>query len=827
MTITLYWGVRNYNDRRPLQNLSEATETQVIPNVNFAASDGLETALTVNTDLAGDSSLIFPSYLTCSDGTEWYILSCVKTRGRQLTLSLHRNLLAEHWNELQNLPFIFRKASDISGPAFNYSRYMKTTNMSQIKTAEYKISDVINGNGWLVGYVNRDLSWTDTEGTTTVHNGSITVNPNRFSYDYLLTDSLVNWEHYNETVVSECKVSATWRAAMAVALTRLGQVNVTRTLAAPLTYDFNVSASQKACTDSVGGIDTQARKNAWLEARLLMVYDIGCALRDVVTRHSDALSQSYKTGDLSQYDGKIVAVKDSKTGVITRYLCGVTKTSLGDFDFTDADAKIMYDALHSKNYYLNGTVISPFSSLRPVDTDFGTVKGSSELQTLAFTQIKDKAISVDYRNAHAHSADTLYDIFAIPLGGYFSYTDEQGTTLPLRISQNKAEVSQKLLLLMTKLYETWGDQMIDLQWLPYGPVGDGYRFIQAQISDYQCYNYSLIKEGSDVLSLMYWCPQSQFQRQLPVNLSAEPYGIAQSYSAASNISCRRWEEEHLVRLVSPNFASQFEFSPIKNDGLEAFNIYIAYKPYSPYIRVAPKFGGLYGSDYNDSRGLILSGDFSLDRTSSAWTQYKLQNKNYQLIFDRQIQSMDLRNEYQDRLDNQAQVQDIFNVLGGTIQGTASGAMSGALVGGGIGAIAGAAVGGVSSLGTGIADAVSNSGNRKMAKLIRDDTRQAAIDQFSYQLGNIKAMPDTITKIATFNPDYKVYPILEIYTCTEQEEINFRLATEWNGYDVNVYAQLNAVNSGYIAGTILRFDGLSLNAAETRDINYELNEGVYI
>lgn len=825
MTITLYWGVRNYNDRRPLQDLSEATETQVIPNVNFAASDGLETVLTVNTDLAGDSSLIFPSYLTCSDGTEWYILSCVKTRGRQLTLSLHRNLLAERWNELQNLPFVFRKASDIEGPAFNYSRYMKTTNMSQVKTAEYKISDITDGNGWLVGYVNKELSWTDTDGETVVHNGTVSVNPNRYSYDFLV-DSLENWEHYNETVVSDRQVSVAWRAAMSRVNTRLGQINVTRSLTTPMTYDFILASNQEACTYAVPGTDSEAYKNAWLGARLTMVNDIGKALSSVVTAHSHALGESYETGDLSQYDGKIVAVKDQE-GAITRYRCHVTESSATDSMFSDADAETVYNALQSKAYNINGVIIRPFSSLKSTDVDYGMLRGSCKLQKLTLTLLRDQAISVDYRNAHAHSADTLYDIFAIPLGGNFSYVDEQGSTHALSISKNKEAVAQKLLLLMTELYATWGDQLIDLQWLPYGPVGENYTFIQAQSTDYRYYCYSPIMEGDNVLSLMYWCQESQYQRQLPVNLSAQPYGIAQSYSGASNAVCRRWEEEHLVRLVSPNFASQFEFSPIKNDGLEAFNIYIAYKPYSPYIRVAPKFGGLYGSDYNDGRGLILSGDFSLDRTSSAWTQYKLQNKNYQLIFDRQIQSMDLRNEYQDRLDNQASVQDIFSVLGGTAQGLTQGAMSGALIGGGIGALAGAAVGGISSLGTGIADAVTNSGNRKMAKLIRDDTRQAAIDQFHYQLGNIKAMPDTITKIATFNPDYKVYPILEIYTCTEQEEINFRLATEWNGYDVNVYAPLSAADSGYIAGTILRFDGLSLNAAETRDINYELNEGVYI
>lgn len=816
--IRLYWGVRNYNDRRPLQDLSEATQTQDIYNVNFIANDGLETTLTVNTVLAGDDTTVFPSYMTCSDGTEWFILSSVKTRQQQLVLTLHRNLLAEHWDELQNKPFIFRKASDIENSAFNYSRYMKTTNMSQVKTGEYVVKDITYGNGWLIGYVNKNLSWTNNQGET-VTNGTVSVNPNLYSYDYLV-DSLQNWEHYGQTVVSKRTLTVAWHAALAGSTdVRIAQVNVSRGLTTPLTYDYNLSQSQEACIYTLPGTDTETWKKRWLDSRLKMVSDIGSALSKVIKSHTSQLG--YTVNNFDAYNNKIIAVKSSD-GSIVRYKMTVETLSHTDNDFTTDDAKIMYDELHNK-YYTG--LIKPFQALTATDVDFGSVHFTYETQSISLSRIYDNEISVDYRQNHAHTLDALYDVFAIPLGGSFTYVDTDGESHNLYLSHDALGLQQKLIMLATGLYTTWGDQLIDLQWLPYGPVPDNYQFVQAQSSDYPLYNYSLIKEGTNNISIMYWCPTSQYQRQLSVNL--ESYGISMDYEAASNGFCRRWEEEHLVRLVSPNYASQFEFSPIKNDGLEAFNIYIAYKPYSPYVRVAPKFSGLYGQNYNDDRGLILSGDFSLDRISSAWTQYKLQNKNYQLIFDRQIQSMDLQNEAQDRLDNQAAVQDVFGVIGGTVQGASSGAMTGALVGGGIGAIAGGVVGTAGALGAGIADAVTNAGNRKMAKAIRDDTRQAAIDQFNYQIGNIQAMPDTVTRIATFNPDYKVYPVLEIYSCTSQEDINFRAAVSWNGYDVNVYAQLNAADSGYIAGTVLRFDDMQLNAAETRDINYELNIGVYL
>lgn len=811
MNITLYWGVRNYNDRHPLQDLSEATQTQEIANVNFIANDGLETTLTVNTGLAGDYSTVFPSYLVSSDGTEWFILSCVKTRQRQLTLNLHRNLLAEHWDELQNKPFIFRKASNIENPAFNYSRYMKTTSMSQIKTAEYAIKDITNGNGWLIGYVNKTISWQDADNTT-VSNGTISVNPNRYTYDYAVTD-LEDWEYYDKTVISKRNITAGWRAAMERVNTRTAQLNVSRGLSTPLTYNYDIT-SDPACTYSAGGTDNSVWKERWLNARLKMTNDIGKGLTKVIDRHTGALT--YEIENIDKFNNKIIAVIASD-GTVARYKMTVVTTSHADSTFTSADAQIMYDALYGKHY--DGNIL-PFSELLRTDTQYGFVNFVYLTQNIIFTRITEQAISVTYRQNHAHTADTLYDIFAIPLGGTFATLSEKTETNIYNLSTDKTGLQQKILLLMTQLYTTWGDQLIDLQWLPYGPVADNYQFIQAQNTELGYYSYSPIMEGGSVLTFMYWCPTSQYQRQISFSQLADIPDM-------SNAEARIWNEEHMTRLVSPNFASQFEFSPVKNDGLEGFNIYIAYKPYSPYIRVAPKFSGLYGQDYNDDRGLILSGDFSLDRISSVWTTYKLQNKNYQLIFDRQIQSMDLQNEYQDRLDNQTAVQDAFNVVAGTVQGATQGAMAGSLSGMPYGAIIGAAVGGTTSLGSGIADAVTNAGNRKMVKAIRDDTRQAAIDQFNYQIGNIRAMPDTVTKIATFNPDYKVYPVLEIYTCTEQEDINFREAVEWNGYDVQVYAQLNATDSGYIAGTVLRFDGLDLNAAETRDINYELNGGIYL
>ena len=809
MDIILYWGVRNYNDRRPLEPLSDAVKTVPISGVNFIYNDGIETVQTVNID-AGEYTTSFPSYMTCSDGSEWFVLASVKNRQGQLTLTLHRNLLSEHWDALQIKPFIFRRASDIDGEVFNPARYLKTTSLSQVKTKEIYVRDSEQSNGWIIGYINKDVPSAD-----------ISVSKNAYSYDYLV-DSLSDWEYYNAEKITDRICLVSWRCSMGTTLAKVAQINVTRGLSTSLTYDYTIDDSP-ACNYILPGVDTEVHKERWLASRSLMINDINKALNEVITARTRSVSA--EVGDLSFLDNKIIAAKVSDNNIV-RYRIKVTRTQRQDVDFSADDATVMYNNLYDRTYSKLGGTVQPFKALTAADTKFGTINFSYVRQKVTLTRLNEEAISVAYRLNHAHTADALYDVFAIPLGGQFTYLDAAGKSHVLKISTDKKLLQEKIMLLVTKLYETWGTQLIDIQWLPYGPVQGGYRFISAQSSDYPNYAYSLIMEGGTPISLMYWCQTSQYQYQIAFDqdLLSLPSSVL---TLAKNSEARVWNEEHLVRLVSPNFASQFEFSPIKNDGLTGFNIYLAYKPYSPYVRVAPIFSGLYGHNYNDDRGLILSGDFSLDRISDAWTQYRLQNKNYQLIFDRQIQSMDLQNEYQDRLDSQSAVQDVFSAIGGTVQGASQGAMAGGMLGGGVGAIIGGVTGAATALGTGIADAVTNAGNRKMAKAIRDDNRQAAIDQFQYQIGNIKAMPNTVTKIATFNPDYKVYPVLEIYTCTDQEDSNYRASVEWNGFDLEVIAQLNAADSGFIAGSVLRFDGLSLNASETRDINDELAQGVYL
>lgn len=185
--------------------------------------------------------------------------------------------------------------------------------------------------------------------------------------------------------------------------------------------------------------------------------------------------------------------------------------------------------------------------------------------------------------------------------------------------------------------------------------------------------------GTEEVGKLFWATAGNFSFDIEYSIPAKNNALDTKVAS----------ETEIYRLCSPNYSGVFEFDPYMNNGVQIFNVDCSYKPFNPYIHINPVFNYLYGSDFNDQRGLIIQGDFSLPQETNAWTQYELNNKNYQAMFDRQIQNLKVNQDVQRK-------QQVFNAVTGTIGGSLSGATTGALVGGGFGAVAGAAIGGIAS-----------------------------------------------------------------------------------------------------------------------------------
>ena len=380
--------------------------------------------------------------------------------------------------------------------------------------------------------------------------------------------------------------------------------------------------------------------------------------------------------------------------------------------------------------------------------------------------------------------DAPYDMFCMPYDTY----DNLGS---------KDLYMKAATAIMATLNVGSSADLYDVQLLPFSPT------LSTTTTD--------IKDVSDkVIGKIYWANESSFSKTILLN---NPIGV--DNKKIDNI-CNKY------RLVSPNYSGQFEFTAAANNGISGFKVDCTYMPISPYIRVAPLFGGLYGKEFNDARGLICGGDFSLPVVNSAWVSYQQNNKNYQAIFDRQISNMEFNNDISRKMD-------IINSITGTISGTASGAMAGSMAGP-WGAVAGAAVGTVASSAGGIADIAIN-------ESIRQENMSYTKDRFTLNLGNIQAQPYSLSKTTAFTANNKIFPILEYYTCSEREKLAVASQIAQYSMNVGIIGTLKEFHSNswsykdiqarkYIRGVFTQIKGINDDFHLLNTINQELSRGIY-
>ena len=310
--------------------------------------------------------------------------------------------------------------------------------------------------------------------------------------------------------------------------------------------------------------------------------------------------------------------------------------------------------------------------------------------------------------------------------------------------------------------------------------------------------------GYERYSVIFWANKNSFSRIL-------------NYSLALKDSVKVESECNKYRLVSPNYQGSFDFNVAKNGGkVDYFIAECTYKPYTPYLKIAPAFDYLYGTNFGDCRGLICGGDFSLPRFSSAWENYELNNKNYQNIFNREIQNLDFEQNLNMR-------ESLITGGLGIITSGAIGAGAGAKVGGGYGAIAGAIIGTAVSA-VGYAADIDILGQRQR------EQKAFAIDKFNYQLGNIKALPYTITKVGSFDINSKIWPFLEYYTCTDEEKTALLNKIEYESMTVmrvGIIGEYIGVERHYLKCELIRNEEIAEDNHIFEALYNELAKGVYI
>ena len=766
---------------------------RVMTNIAFNPSDGVTTNQILNWN---DVSM--PDYIVVASGTEivsrWFVIEMSRTRNGQYSLVLKRDLIVDHYQPIINAPCFIEKATLNQDDPMIFNSEDMTFN--QIKTSETLLKDK-SESPWIVGYYAKDfVDPNDSNSSLTVSDIELSIDA-----DIKLNTNINEWEYYNyigsniykleprgikifyiQTEVVDGYTQLTYPRADVDTANRSG---INDYFQYPGKSNTTLISSKRDISSFKERVNIFSSNVNWNL--------IDNNLNEYATKQIKITEEF--ASELLSLNNKIISYTDENQNTILKRIN--VRESLGNtFDAVSINTNTFNELnnnllnLISQNYYSGSANEHTFS----VDVTSRSVYISLREVTTVKCSTKIKNSSNRY-----NVNDQPYSMFAIPFGslnikntGASDWTDF--TTEP--------EISLKTAYSLIEKYSGSGT-IYDVQLLPYCPIqnvitnnaeidlnNDGRLFSLIVGSDNK--NYGIILN----------CNSNTFSFNIDYEIIVENKKIT--------------NETETYRLCSPNFNGNFEFNPAKNNGVKYFNVDCEYKPFSPYIHLNPNFNGLYGMDFNDARGLICGGDFSLTQISDNWNTYQIQNKNYQEIFNRQIQNMEINNSIQKE-------KEIWGAVAGSVQGTVSGAVAGGMIGGPLGAVAGGIIGAGSSIAGGIRDVQLN-------QRLRNEALDYTKDQFGYQLGNIKALPDNLTQVSSYNPNNKIFPILEYYTCTDVEKQALENKLNYNGMTVmriGTIAEFIRTDRSYIKGKLIRLEGISDDFHIVNEISNEIFKGVFI
>ena len=831
---------RLYTLKNTLTDLQDQSSSYVqFDNINFEDTNGITCTLTINVDYdkADDSYMYFNYCYNQTYNTRWFITACNKPREAQYVYTLVRDVFVDYYDDIVASSAIIKRANQIT-PTTSLAQYKKTTNLSQIKKGEVVLEDGA-GKGWIYVYLAKNAQLTGNylyvPKTQNAWNNSITLTTQMIS-DLtskpllVMTDMEAYFKFYRGELLSNRVVywQYTCNASNITKEQASGEISYT-------SYFTGVEYVQNA-------IRTYITKN------------YNDYLEHCKANGGYVINDQYSA--LAGLNGQVVADTNNKL-----YTVNVTEVP-------SPNGKYFVAGTDEQNKAIANSF--GWSSKNGNPLNFNLI---GKAYQISFTKVKNVGtyyygIQSSLINNRTTTTGCLYDVMAFPLECPIqtkNYKSDE-TSTNVSITTSYAETMN----FIQALKQAMGDSIYDIQWLPYGPFEadtqtsgtKGYDLTTKQGKTSKTATFtnstytttetttegdvtttevitssktSYNSEGTQIDTSVAGQEGSTCANVAWINLASNNCHrsvIKELVSETTNLLENRIENETtFYRLCGPNWNSTFEFSSALNGGLKGYYIDMTLKPYNPFVRVQPMFSKMYGNNFNDPRGLILKGDFSIEQTSDAYKNYQLNNRNYDLIFNRQMQSLDLKNSVAQQQDSLNKGMDILGVFTGGISGATSGATTGAMTGNALAVAGGAVAGAVTGVVGGVADLAINNQLRDMNKALRFDSRQASISQYQYQLGNVVALPNTLTRSSSFDNMYRVYPVLEIYSCSDEEKYQLEQSIEWNGIEINQISTLKEQISYqkselYIQAEILRYNG-DVNDQIYATISELLANGIYI
>lgn len=767
--------------------------------INFNPNDGIATEQTVN--IPDD---VHPDYAVVIDDannivSRWFIVEMARVRGGQYNLTLRRDVIVDYYNVIINAPCFVEKATLSNNDPCIFNSENMTFN--QIKKSEILLENKLK-TPWLIAYLSR--SHTNEDGTAQVYNHFSGTFKNEGEsvaneiYASLSDYPLYNLRNRDLLIANNLAFGTRYRVSSVGNTVYTSSVNESGGSYSNVTYQSNPFPDDlPVAAEPINYPNATAVSNY---KTLKAIYDTYNTVDSMGLKYNTLTnSYSYDSYLLMQGESnKIIKAGDKL------YQVNVTLTTkVYQEDNYGLDGGLVINSALQLNTKAKELLTTPYLDTKNKTTQQVILMGNTFYHSYAHITIEEASISesnVQYNFGYdgTVTADAEYEIIATPFKDVTFTTGSGGQTF-----LHKGNYALQWFQSLANKYYSSG-YCYDLQLVPYCPIDT------KDIIDLVAANKVIYCQESD----------QDIKRALAFKLEKSSFSILNtSISLPLNPNYKIGSLTELYRITSPNGVGNFEFNPYKNKGFFGYEVDCTLKPISPYIKINPIFNtsGLYGGDYNDFRGLICGGDFSLSLTSNAWQTYANSNKYFQDVFDRQIENMEVTNSYQ-------KINDIVSAYTGTVTGATSGAVTGAMAGGGVwGAVAGGLVGGAASGVAGAADV-------KINQLLRMEAIDYTKDQFGYQLQTIRARPDTLSRTTSFNINNKYFPYIEIFSCTDVEKEALENKIKYNGMTVMRIGRISDFlqsTPSYIKGQLIRLENLDDDFHVANTISGEINKGMFI
>ena len=785
---------------------------KIVNNVNnFNFGDGVMTEHFINY-VAGQKTDY--SYMLITEAgshevmSRWFVLECYMQRNGQLKLTLRRDVLADINQQIYYGENLFYCERGILSQTDKYIYNSENGNYNQIKASQTLLKDSTNA-PWIVGYMavaktnDEDLQVNVVGGNTDLPIKTLNSTSELPAYNYsnLVTNHSIAIENISDV---NMKVLVITRYPEEVYELGVFPSNTTNkyssrnlhSTASSTNLRYNRSGSLVALynTDITANIVYQEycrnRRNAFVSA---YADYIGKTPENIITQIQGADLYIYKIGN-KLYKATVTKHINLPYG---NYVSPEYNTAAG------TAFRNIWNLYVVPRSSANGT-------LETIEGDYstGAVKTQAIMtwyditytETTSTQGIGDFAITKSRRRL----LDQPFSMFAIPCRNNFY--NSLGQTIGCSLAYGKEIASA-----ISTAASGRNGFLYDIQLLPYCPLQDklinGTLNMSGMTKDV---DYTEVKNGATTKAYLFWCDRSTFSFKITLNKTISDYKLS--------------NELEFCRLQSPNMASSFQFSPAKNEGIRYIKVDCTYKPYQPYIHLAPDFRGLYslyGTDFETGVGLICSGDFSLPMTTDGWAEYMRNNVNYENMFHPQIENMEVKTRI-------ARTMEGWNIGTGTISGAVSGAFAGS-IGGPVGSLVGAGIAGGASLAGGLADKGYN-------EQLRAEEMDYTKDLHQMNTQNIKALPNTLTKVGSFTANNLIFPFIEFYRATDDEYEALKQKIRWYGmnvgrvgkfYDFTPSNEYDYVSKSFVKGNFLRIANSGYDDHFKNAVNEELSKGVYV